>query len=128
MKKILVLIMVMVATSATTFAINPTDYEAFYQLNNKSTFNSLIIYLGADKEQADYLKQVFNVTAEEFKNASNAGNGKYAENVLNYNLRNTKCILSEDQYKMYLKVLNLTVNNKSNDLLNDGILISDINN
>ncbi|MDD4969703.1 MAG: hypothetical protein PHT07_09775 [Paludibacter sp.] len=127
MKKILVLVMIMVATSATTFAINPNEYGAFNQLNKKSTFNSLIIYLGADKEQADYLKEVFNVTTEEFKNASNTGNNQFAENVLNYNLHNAKCILSEDQYRMYLKVLNLAVNNKLNDLLNDGKLISDIN-
>ena len=127
MKKILVLVMVMVATSATTFAINPNEYGAFNQLNTKSTFNSLVIYLGADKEQADYLKEVLNVTAVEFKNASNAGNNQFAENVLNYNLHNAKCILSEDQYRMYLKVLNLAVNNKLNNLLNNGMLISDIN-
>jgi len=127
MKKILILIMIMAATSATTFAINPNEYETFNKLNNKSTFNSLINYLGADKEQAEYLKQVFYVTAEEYKNASNAGNEKLAENVLNYNLRNTKCILSNEQYRMYLKVLNVTINAKSNDLLNEGNLISDIN-
>ncbi len=127
MKKILVLIMVLVAISSTTFAINPSDYGVFYKLNNKSTFNSLISYLGADKEQADYLQQVFIVTAEELKNASNTGNNKFAESVLNYNLYNTKCVLSENQYKMYLKILNLSINNKSNDLLNEGVLMSDIN-
>jgi len=127
MKKILILVMIMVATSATTFAVNPTNYEVFNKLNNKSTFKSLISYLGADKEQAEYLKEVFIVTADEFKNASKADNEKLAENVLNYNLRNTKCILSDDQYRMYLKVLNLSFNNKSNDLLNEGVLTSDIN-
>jgi len=127
MKKILVLVMILVATSATTFAINPNEYGVFYNLNNKSTFNSLINYLGADKEQADYLKQIFIATAEEFKNASTTGNDKFAENVLNFNLHNAKCILSDDQYKMYLKVLNLSINNKSNELQSEGILISDIN-
>jgi len=127
MKKILVLVMVLFAVSASTFAINPSDYGVFYKLNNKSTFNSLINYLGADKEQADYLKQVFNVTAEELKNASNKGNDKFAESILNYNLHNTKCVLSENQYKMYIKILNLSINNKSNNLLNESILISDIN-
>ena len=127
MKKILVLVMVLVATSTTTFALNPNEYGVFYNLNNKSTFNSLINYLGADKEKADYLKQVFVATADEFKNATTTGNDKFAENVLNYNLHNAKCILSEDQYKMYLKVLNLTINNKANELKYQENLVSDIN-
>jgi len=127
MKKILVLVMIMVATTTATFAINPKDYGVFYKLNNKSTFKSLINYLGADKEQADYLKKVFNVTEEELKNALNTGNDKFAENVLNYNLYNAKCMLSDDQYKMYLKILNLSMNNEPDNLLNEGNLISDIN-
>ncbi len=127
MKKILVSVMVMAAFSTTTFAISPSDYGVFYKLNDKSTFSSLVSYLGADKEQAVYLKQVFNVTAEELKKAANTGNDKFAEYVLNYNLYNTKCVLSDDQYKSYLKVLNLSVNNKPNEVLNEGILISDIN-
>jgi len=127
MKKILVLVMVMVAISTATFAINPSEYGVFYKLNDKSTFNSLVNYLGADEEQAGYLKQVFNVTTEELKKVSSTGNDKFAECVLNYNLYNTKCVLTDDQYKMYLRVLNLSLNNKPNEVLNEGKLISDIN-
>jgi hypothetical protein len=115
MKKILVLVLVMVASSTFTFAINPSDYGVFYKLNNESTFKSLINYLNADKEQSDYLKSVFNVTAKEFKTASNSNNEKLAESVLNYNLYNTKCILSDNQYKKYLVMLNISINNASND-------------
>jgi len=92
MKKILITVLVLVAMSTTTFAINPTDYGVFYKLNNKSTFNGLVNYLNADKEQADYLKLVFNVTAEELKNALNADNEKVVDNVLNYNLYNLNSI------------------------------------
>ncbi len=117
MKKILVLVMVLVATSASTFAINPRDYKVFDSLNNKSTFIGLVNYLGADKEQADYLKQVFSVTAEELENAAKAGNDKLAESVLNYNLYNTKCILTDVQYKKYIIALNLTVYNEKEALI-----------
>src|ERR1035437_1677883 len=127
MKGNLVLFVVLFAIYARTFAINPSDYVVFYKLNDKSTFSSLINYLGADKEQAGYLKQVFNVTTEELKKASNTGNNKFAESVLDYNLYNTKCVLSENQYRMYLMVLNLSLNNKPNEVLNERILISDIN-
>jgi len=128
MKKILVLVMVLVATSTFTFAINPSDYGVFYKLNNKSTFNSMINYLRADKVQTDYLKLVFNETAVDLKNASKTGNDKLAENVLNYNLYNAKCILSENQYKKYLVLINLSINNNSNDVLFNDVLVSDINN
>ena len=127
MKKILITVLVLVAMSTTTFAINPTDYGVFYKLNNKSTFKGLVNYLNADKEQADYLKFVFNVTAEELKNALNADNEKVVDNVLNYNLYNTKCILSDNQYKKYLVLINLAINDKANELQIKDVFISDIN-
>jgi len=127
MKKFLITVLVLVAMSTTTFAINPTDYGVFYKLNNKSTFNGLVNYLNADKEQADYLKLVFNVTAEELKNALNADNEKVVDNVLNYNLYNTKCILSDNQYKKYLVLINLAINDKANELQIKDVFISDIN-
>lgn len=117
MKKILVLVMVLVATSASTFAISPKDYAVFYSLNNKSNFSSLMNYLEADKEQADYLKQVFNVTTQEFENALKTGNDKLAESVLKYNLDNTKCVLSEEQYRKYLNTLNVSIYNEKLTLL-----------
>jgi hypothetical protein len=114
MKKILMLVLVLVATSASAFALNPKDYSVFYSLNNKSTFNSLIDYLEADKEQADYLQQVFNKTAIELDNATKNNNEKLVESVMKYNLYNAKCVLSEDQYKRYLKMLNtFSYNDKS---------------
>jgi len=126
MKKILISIMVLVTVSTTTFALNPSDYGVFYKLNDKSTFTSVLNYLKADKEQADYLKLVFKTTAEELKNAVKTGNEKFADSVLDYNLYNTKCILTENQYSKYLVLINLSINNKSNDLFTNDILVSDI--
>ena len=117
MKKILVLVMVLVATSTFTFAIKPSDYKVFYDLNNERTFNRTINYLGADKSQADYLKLVFNVTAEELNSASKTSNEKLAENVVNYNLYNVKCILSENQYNKYLALINLSIYNDKQILI-----------
>ena len=127
MKKILISMMVLVTISTTTYALNPSDYGVFYKLNDKSTFTNVVNYLKADKEQADYLKLVFNATADGFKDAAKTGNDKLADNVLDYNLLNTKSILSENQYNKYLVLINLSINNKSNDLFGKDILISDIN-
>ncbi|MEI8086481.1 MAG: hypothetical protein WCG93_09735 [Paludibacter sp.] len=120
MKKIIVL--VMVAFAANVFAANPSEYSVFSKLNNKATFKSLVIYLNADQEQVDFLEHVLKVTEEEMKSAGD--NENMAENVLNYNLRNSKCILSEEQYKKYLVFVNLSFNNKSTDFLLSNVLIS----
>jgi len=114
MKKMLVLVMVLVASAAHTFAINPDDYTAFYKLNNKVAYTALIGYIDADREQAAFLQHVFKITAEEMKVAVQKGNEAAAENVLNYNLRNTKCILSEEQYRKYLSFVNVYLNNENN--------------
>ncbi|ADQ78904.1 hypothetical protein Palpr_0748 [Paludibacter propionicigenes WB4] len=114
MKKILMLVLVLVATSASTFALNPKDYSVFYSLNNKSTFSGIVKYLEADKEQADFLKQIFDETTKELDNATKSNNEKLAESVMKYNLYNAKCVLSQDQYERYLKMLNtFSYNEKS---------------
>ncbi|MEI7503801.1 MAG: hypothetical protein WCJ61_11005 [Paludibacter sp.] len=123
MKKVIVL--VMVAIAANVFTVNASEYEVFSKLNNKATFKSLVIYLNADQEQVDYLGHVLKVTEEEMKSA--ADNENLAENVLNYNLRNSKCILSEEQYRKYLVFVNLSLNNKSTDFLLKADLISSNN-
>ena len=120
MKKMIVL--VMVAFAANVFAVNPSEYSVFSKLNNKATFKSLVIYLNADQEQVDFLEHVLKVTEEEMRSA--ADNENMAENVLNYNLRNSKCILSEEQYRKYLVFVNLSLNNKSTDFLLNNVLIS----
>jgi hypothetical protein len=114
MKKILVLVMVLVAGATSTFAISPADSDVFYKLNNSSTFTGLMKYLNADGEQAVYLKQVFALTEEKMKAALKAENEVAAEKTVNFNLGNAKNILTSYQYKRYLTILNLTVNNKYN--------------
>lgn len=127
MKKILVVVLVFIAMSTTAFSLTPEDYGVFYKLNNESTFKGLINYLNADTEQADYLKQIFEVTAFELKNASKNSNKNVVEDVLNYNLFNSKCILSDKQYKKYLTLINLSINDKSKDLLKNDNFILEFN-
>jgi len=115
MKKVLVLVMVVFATSA--FAINPTNYKAVYKLNNETTFNSLVRYLNADGTQAEQLRYVFELTENRMKSALKSDNELAADKVLMFNVGNAKYILSDNQYKKYLTVLNLSVNNESEELL-----------
>ena len=117
MKKILVIVMVLVAGATSTFAMNPTDYEVFYKLNNTSTFNGLVRYLNADSEQAESLKYVFELAENKIKTALKAENEVDAEKAMNFNLANAKDILTPRQYKKYLTIINLTINNKYDEVL-----------
>ena len=115
MKKVLVLVMVAFATSA--FAINPGNYKTVYKLNNESTFNALTRYLAVDENQADQLKYVFQLTESKMKSALKSENELAADKVLLFNVANAKYILTDEQYKKYLVVLNLSVNNDKDNLL-----------
>jgi len=117
MKKMLVIVMVLVAGATSTFAMNPTDYEVFYKLNNTSTFNGLVKYLKADSEQAENLKYVFEIAENKMKVALNSDNEADAEKAMNFNLGNAKNVLSPRQYKKYLAIINLTISNRSEEVL-----------
>jgi uncharacterized Fe-S cluster-containing MiaB family protein len=120
MKKILVLVMVCVASATSTYAVSPAECNAFYKLNNKTAFESLVGYIDADKEQVNFLKEVFKVTEKELKAAVNNGNDSFAEKVVNYNLSNTKFMLTEEQYKKYLVFVNVYLKNENNfDMLSE---------
>ena len=115
MKKVLVLVMVAVATSV--FAINPVNYKVVYKLNNETTFNSLAHYLNVDDMQADQLKYVFELTENKMKSALKSDNDVAVDKVLLFNIANAKYILTDEQYKKYLVVLNLSVNNSKDEFL-----------
>ena len=115
MKKVLVLVMVAFATSA--FALNPGNYKAVYKLNNEPTFQALVQYLHADESQADQLKYVFELTENKMRKALKSDNETAIDNALLFNVGNAKYILSDNQYRKYLVVLNLSINNSNEELL-----------
>ena len=115
MKKVLVLAMVAFATSA--FALNPGNYKVVYKLNNEPTFNALVRYLDADNSQADQLEYVFELTENKMRSAFKSDNETAVDNALLFNAGNAKYILSENQYRKYLVVLNLSINNDNQEFL-----------
>jgi len=115
MKKVLVFVMVAFATSV--FAINPGNFKAVYKLNNEPTFNALVRYLDVDNSQSDQLKYVFELTENKMRSALKSDNESAIDNALLFNVGNAKYILSENQYRKYLVVLNLSINNNNNEEL-----------
>jgi hypothetical protein len=53
------------------------------------------------------------------KSALKSDNEAAADKVLLFNVGNAKHILSDNQYKKYLAILNLSVNNDSQELLTE---------
>jgi len=117
MKKVLVLVIVMVALATSAFAVSPANYKAVYKLNNEPTFQALVKYLDVDGTQAEQLKYVFELTENKMKSALKSENEAAIDNVLLFNVGNAKYILSESQYRKYLIVLNLSINNNNEELL-----------
>jgi rubrerythrin len=109
MKKIILSVVLMLTVYGNSFAMELNDYSVFSKINNETTLRSLVRYLDADAEQHSQLKFVFRLTDEKVKSAVNNGNEVEAEKALYFNLANMKHLLSPEQYKKYLVVLNLTV-------------------
>lgn len=109
MKKIVLSALFALAVYGNSFAMELNDYKVFSKLNNETTLRSLVRYLDADVEQRGQLKYVFELTVEKVKDAVSKSNEVEAEKALFFNLANMKHLLSPEQYKKYLVVLNLTV-------------------
>ena len=109
MKKIVLLVLFAVAVYTNSFALELNDYKVFCKLNNEVTLNSLSRYLNVSDEQRDQLRYLFELTESKVKSAIYKTDEEAAEKALYFNLGNAKYILSEEQYKKYLVVLNLTV-------------------
>ena len=120
MKKIVLSALFALAVYGNSFAMELNDYKVFSKLNNEATLKSLMRYLNASEEQHEQLRYLFELTERKVKTAVNKADELEAEKALFFNLGNAKYMLSEEQYKKYLVVLNLTVAG------NDEVLVADI--
>ncbi len=108
MKKILAVILVAFASATAAYSMELKDYNVLYKMNENSTFKALVRYLNAGDEQADQLKYIFNLTERKLNYANKKESTIDAERALYFNLGNVKYILSEDQYRKYLIILNVS--------------------
>ena len=120
MKKIVVLVLAMVV-STSIFSITNEDYRVFNKLNRPSTLNGLVRYLNADLSQSNDLEYVFSLTSEKLKSAINADSEAKAERAITFNLVNVKAILTAEQYKKYLLILNVSRYDMPEEMLVDAL-------
>jgi hypothetical protein len=121
MKKILVAVLVLVASTTSVFALDTVKYGVFSKLNNESTFYGLVRYLDVDNSRAEQLQLVFSMTEDKMESALKSNNEVAAEKAMYFNLGNVKSVLSEEQYKKYLVLINVSVYNNNNDTFIAGL-------
>ena len=89
--------------------VDKTVVEAY---NIKVNINSLVRYLDLTNVQAIEVEKVHDVFTECIRNARNLDDEackKLVKNAINYDLKNMKWLLDDEQYKKYVKVLNATL-------------------
>lgn len=111
MKKLFVLAVAVFAYASSVNASN--DLGFMTQLNEKNTFSSVMKYIQADSSQSELMKIVMEKSAEKINAALASGDDTAMNAAVNFNLANAKYILSHDQYRKYVTLINITKNNRA---------------
>lgn len=108
MKKILVIVLVAMSGLTSTYANKFSEYEVLNKVSDANNFKTMAKYLQIDEDQASQMKYIFRLTERKLNYAKVNGNEIAAEKALFFNLGNFKAILSEEQYRKYLIILNVS--------------------
>lgn len=114
MKRLFVLIAAVITLGGTTFAQdnNGKEYAILSKLAENGKLDGLAKYLEADMLQKDYLEEIFALSLQKMGKADGSiASEKNLKKAMTFNLANMKSVLTPEQYKKYLTVLNLTANN-----------------
>jgi len=109
MKKVLVMLLVALATTGSTFALDLNEYKVFYKLNNETTMKSLSRYLQLSDCQKQNLVTEFKQNETNIRQAIQNSNAIAAEEAMNLHLSNLKSLLTEEQYNKFVIALNATI-------------------
>lgn len=116
MKRLFVLIAAVITLGGTTFAQDNTgkEYAVLSKLGENGKLDGLAKYLEADVLQKAYLEEIFALSLQKMGKVTPDGSiasEKNLKKAMTFNLANMKSVLTPEQYKKYLTVLNLTANN-----------------
>lgn len=113
MKRLFILGIALVSFGASSFA----SENVVEKLNSEETLKNVVRYLGADRQQKRDLQYIFSESSKRLVKATAQGESAEiaSEKALRFNLANAKVVLSPDQYKKFVRVLNITINNSANE-------------
>lgn len=118
MKKVILVVAMLLATNLSVSAINSNSDK----INNVKAYdinvniNSLARYLGVSKDQYELIDSIQNSFSDGLRRAAmmdtEDGRKRMVNNAIEYNTKNMSYILTDEQYRKYLKVFNQTINNR----------------
>jgi len=118
MKKLILAVAMLLATNITAMADDANSNEMnmveAYDIN--ININSLARYLELSEDQIEPVDNIQMVFSESLRCAAVSGGKetrkKMVKNAIDYDLKNMRYILTEEQYKKYVRILNVTLNNR----------------
>ena len=118
MKKLILSVALLLATGLTANAegenSNSVNMVEAYDIN--VNINSLARYLELSKDQIESVDNIQKVFSESLRCAAVSGGQESRKNMvrnaIKYDLKNMRYILTEEQYKKYVRILNVTLNNR----------------
>ena len=116
MKRLFVLGLAVMALGVSAFAQEESGLVE--KLNEKATLSRVSSYVDADYFQEKDLKYIFTESSKRFEKALAQGvsEEEAKERAINFNVANARVILTDYQYRKFLRVLN-TINNETNPSL-----------
>ncbi|NDW10378.1 hypothetical protein [Dysgonomonas sp. 520] len=106
-----------IAIFSLTAVVSAQDYAFLGKLNEKTTFNGIVRYLDASYTQQDYLQQIFDMTSAKYARSIKNGqvDEKAMQKTLAFNLAHARNVLTPEQYRKYLMVVNITASRNYQD-------------
>lgn len=100
---------------STTFAVaQVSDFEFMTKMNEGKSLKALAKYVEAGFEQYGDMRMVLNSSAYKMEKAIESNDEAQVKKALNFNLANMRAILTKEQYRKYLTLLNVSYYNKQN--------------
>ncbi|NDV77428.1 hypothetical protein [Dysgonomonas sp. 511] len=108
MKRLSILLVAILAFSAGSYAVNGNEYNVLWTLNNRSVSQKVSDYVGATPAQTQVLNEIFYASVQRLTDALVEGDKTEAQRALIFNIANVKAVLSKQQFRKYLEILNKT--------------------
>ena len=118
MKKVILVVAMLLATNLSVSAINSNsdNINSIKAYDINININSLARYLDASKDQYELIDSIQNSFSDGLRRAAmmdtDDSRKKMVKNAIEYNTKNMSYVLTREQYRKYLRVLNQTVNNR----------------
>jgi len=117
MKKLILSVALLLATGLTAYAedTNSNNVNMVEAYDIDININSLVRFLELSVDQVESVKNIQEVFVESLRCAAfmnDSSREKMVKSAINYDLSNLKYVLTDDQYKKYVKALNVTLTNR----------------